>query len=75
MAVNTILIQDDGKIIVGGSFSSFDNVDGGGLARLSTISSKTQLVDVLFDGNDLISKHTVQPFIPAEPIGSPAVPA
>ena len=75
MGINTIEIQDDGKIVVGGDFLAFDNVNGGGLARLSTVPSKTQLVDLLFDGNDLIAKHTVQPLMPANPVPNPQVAA
>jgi uncharacterized delta-60 repeat protein len=73
--VFTIAIQDDGKILVGGNFTFFDQVDSGGIARISSIPSKTQLVDLLFDGEDMIAKHTVQPFVPILPVASAAVPA
>ena len=75
MAIYAIELQDDGKILVGGTFGFFDQVDGGGIARISSIPSKTQLVDLLFDGEDMIAKHTVQPFVPILPVQSAAVPA
>ena len=75
MGVYAIELQDDGKILVGGDFTFFDQVDSGGIARISINSTKTQLVDLLFDGEDMIAKHTVQPFVPILPVVSAAVPA
>jgi uncharacterized delta-60 repeat protein len=38
--VNTLAIQEDGKIVVGGSFNSYQDVIVGGITRLNTDGSK-----------------------------------
>lgn len=58
-----IEVQDDGKVILGGySIDMFDSTPYvGDIFRLDTIPSKTQVVNMVFDGEDFVASSTVKP--------------
>ena len=49
--IGSIIIQPDGKIIIGGSFNNFNSVSKGGIVRLINSPNSIIQLDMIIDGN------------------------
>lgn len=59
--VNTILLQPDGKIIIGGAFTTYDDKGRNGIARLNADGSLDASFNVGAGANDAVNTLALQP--------------
>lgn len=72
--IYSILIDNNSFYVGGSQFNGYDNQENGiPLVKFSS-QTKTQLVELIYDGNNFIGTHSVDVYV-YKPIGSPAVPA
>lgn len=60
-AVNAIAIQPDGKILIGGSFATYNDVERNFIARLNTDGSLDTAFDPRAGANDAVNTIALQP--------------